>query len=656
MFVKMIFSYLAIGLFQLVYSQEFKHFKLSSQAVQFTTVQGNTARNPLLEQKALAMTIGHSGQQSIQSINSQLSLDQFSGPLIEKILGLFTNSNTDIYDFIKKAMELDKAKYEAPVLLEKKFGPLKISIKKSIEKSNTGKWWTFLKVFVDFDAQELLNALKYQGVIDIGAQQLHLFGGLKFRREYHNRAESPNQELAEDIKALGLFRKIEHWTPRGFTQIDQGVHLTKQDEIKIDLQASMDIPIYQAVTLGQAFEAHFDAFSKISLFTENQADFVYFRGQFNRLTELGYELEVKLDFLQLLQLTFFQGSWDFTHSKNIDFKTLYPKQKISDNMDFQRKYYRFVNGRFKEYNFYKDFIIEWNEHIKRQNSFALESLAWNKKVTTTYEKKLTLINQEETLFEKKTKTETRKRFSFLSTLLGLFGDKLFGKPIKFSIVENNDHISSLEYTPDVEDSNDLFYTHQRHLMINKKKFRRRHIRKLNGFAQSYTSLPRQINHNINRRRYRDSVNISQNILINPIGIQNLAKIDNKSMKDLIFKNCHNNLDKEFSRRNLRRSKRKIRRCFRKTLKSWDQLAGKIKGFNLAHKELRGYFTKFLNKFLSYNKNINILTKMVGDQQVYVYGNLQAFDNNHMLVKTPYHSGHFTGHDLSEFYQSTEETY
>ncbi|MEE2671709.1 MAG: hypothetical protein VYA54_08360 [Bdellovibrionota bacterium] len=199
---------------------------------------------------------------------------------------------------------------------------IQLAVVRTLEPRLDQEGWIVLdRLVLGIGAQAYLTTLRDAGEIEISDRQLRLFAGVFYKREYtyQHFADSYREGLTGDIdKLLKSFQKFQGLN---FVSIDENEQVKQEEYLSADIGMSVNSPSIYYLSIEGGATVYFSKLSSVAFqkfFDTNQNnETLRLSHQSVKVTGTSLQLELQLDFLNLLKIKLLGGEYSNSLSKSL---------------------------------------------------------------------------------------------------------------------------------------------------------------------------------------------------------------------------------------------------------------------------------------------------------------------------------------------------
>lgn len=576
-------------------------------------------------------------------------------PMMSKVKGFLKKYGSQaldgiLRDLLKYNHNFKLGKFNHPSMTwESGIGPsLGVRVHRRVDPiSGSDKWQVNDMLTISVGAKTFLAKLRDEGSILIADEILELFAGVVFTRSYTYKhiATSYQNGIKKKFDKLlfGFFKFM--WT--NFIDIGPGEVISKSDEISVGVELAATTPSFYFLNgYGNATVA-FSRLNTVSYhrpldeLSRGKDDF--FRASRNVTKMVGTNVQVglQLDFYRLLRITLL----------GMEYEINYAKDQVT-HMNFSE--YDLIQMRVNTH--LKDAMLDLNQGANPEKLEALKpyitsreegnrfseelntyALMWGKHIGSSTQKLKFQTEQGNYYFyrhndEKANVKKSFWNFLFASRRLSRYSKRIVkNMTLEFAADNDEQNFSEVE----VDDPGKVSFRVSRELQIKKQK--KRYIDQAKDLVEEFKTVDGGIIQGMEDGELKAPLALDLHAQIGKAGIEYLMRQDGDTLRDNFTKICTGTY--ELTKKRL---KRRHRRCISLLAKLYVK---SLREYETGTKIHLKSFKNFLQYVTKKMKSFQHLKTLFGENNVYLFGNLEATTAQNMPFKTHITEGIYQGQGL-----------
>lgn len=655
----------------LSFAQDFKHFKLKgalkdvsqpqsgvrSMKSSMAKKQGQKVINRIIAEKILDM-----------DLSSKSIIEDEVAPLLQKIMDLVGTSYNQIgdnqtqplllsHDIGGGVLNFSGFSWQKPISTVGLWANREIA-----PDLFSDRWIVHDTLLVRIAAQTLLSTLADEELIDIDAETLGAFAGISFQRTYHyyHFADSWSDGLTADYSKL--FLSFAKFTVSNALNMAPYELMKKEDQFAFNAGGFVNSPpaygfsLRGGVLVNVAFENELTIQSLGEADQRREDEFLRLSVDKKWDVSAGAHLSLQLDFFNLLKLTILSYDLEYTYGKSNKLHLSFfnsDRKTIDGSEPHKKEFKKLVTGR-------EDKVEHWRDHIVQQDERMTQNL--NSKYSALL---LGKIRKKETEQVKVVKDGIEKTFfkhysqsiKYIQNIFSKIFNIVIVKIFKFDTAVKNFAESNKTLAVEYEHTEGIGKTKvdserkfsvtlsqeysagKTHRWVDKlfKKEAIKHIKNWSSIESNIVDL-------VNNETLRGPLSFESKIEVETAGLMHLNELGEQKVFEILVDLCRTKRKSKWL--NANRRKKMLKRLQVGASACVKKLGNRYLKY-IAEYQQFGYnditkFRKFVGQFFSKSKNLAPIKRLFGQENIFIYGQLNAKTKDGLPFSTHFKSGLFRG--------------
>lgn len=657
-----------------VFAQEFKHFKLKGELKNLSEAQSHSrgfgAKSASPNKDSIQKAINKVVAEKILKIDtsSKSIVDDELPPLLQKIAEIMGTRYNELgqeqtqplllhHDIGGGVMNFSGFTWNKPMATFGLWGNREIA-----PDLFSDRWIVHDTLLVRISAQTLLSNLKDADLIDIEEDAIGAFAGISFQRTYHyyHFAQSYVKGLTADYSKL--FLSFTKFSMANALDLPAYELMKKQDQFSFNAGGFVTSPPFYGFSAraGVLIKVAFENELTIQSLGEadQREDQEFLRVSVDKKWDVAADVHVSLqvDFFKLLKLTVLSYDLEYSYGKSNKLHLSFyqqDKDTIENSKEHKREFKRLVSG-------VSDKVDHWDDHIVQQDQRMTQNL--NSKYSVLLLGKIRKKQTEQVKIVKDGVTKVffkhySQSIKYIQNLWSRLFNTVVYRIFKWdtsikNVVETTKKLN-LEYeqteglNKDQVDSERKFSVELVQEFTSGKTHRwvdRLYKKEAIKHLVNWTTVDSNIVDLVKSEKIRGPLALESKIQVETAGLKHMHELGENGIFEIIVDVCKTKrkskwLNPAKRSKMLKRPQFGRSACVKTLGKRYLTYMHTFykTGFNDLTK-----FRKFLGKFFSKAKNIADLKRLFGNDNVFIYGNLNAQTQEGIPFSTHFKSGLFRG--------------
>lgn len=316
---------------------------------------------------------------------------------------------------------------------QRPFANFRMYVDRQVTMELGGAWIVHDNFIIEVDASTMLTSLKEADLIDITEDQIGAFAGISFRREYRYNHLAPTFLAGLQADYSKLFLPFLKFRPEHILAMPPKNFLRMSDKFTFNAGGAVNYPPTggfsgrAGVLVSVAYERGLTLHS-VESNGEPDSDMLLLGIESKTEKSVGAELQLQLDFFNLLKLTILSADLDYSYAdKNITNLSFQESdRKVLDRSPAHyQEFKKLVQGRSDRVRMFKKNIISLEERIERNIESGYSFLLFGSaKKLGTEQVKIIMDGVEKVIF-KHTSESVKFLQNLWSRIYGIVIHKLF---------------------------------------------------------------------------------------------------------------------------------------------------------------------------------------------------------------------------------------
>lgn len=247
------------------------------------------------------------------------------------------------------------------------------------------KWIVSDEFIIDINAAKLLSNLKDQGIVDFTEEQYAAFAGISFRRSFRSVHFANSYMEGLTLHFDKLFLAFTKFTNKEYLDLNEYEFLQKEDSISLKAGAIAGAPIYGPIFGSAGVLASYESLSRVDIQSihddekSNEKERLRITMEKIKSASVGVSASVGIEFLRLLQMTLLKYDFNYTlEDAQKTYLTFYENdfEKLKKDTYYSQQVDRILNGQKSDVYALRNNIVSLEQRKTEQKESKYGILFW----------------------------------------------------------------------------------------------------------------------------------------------------------------------------------------------------------------------------------------------------------------------------------------
>ncbi|GEM_PF-2010240 len=247
------------------------------------------------------------------------------------------------------------------------------------------KWIVSDEFIIDINAANLLTNLKDQGIVDFSEAQYAAFAGISFRRTFRSVHFANSYMEGLTLNFDKLFLAFTKFSNKEYLNLNEYEFLQKEDAISLKAGAIAGAPIYGPIFGSAGVLASYENLARVDIQAihdeEKSTEKERLRITMEKVksASVGVSASVGIEFLKLLQMTLLKYDFNYTlEDSEKTYLTFYEEdfEKLKKDTYYSQQVERILNGQKSDVYALRDNIVSLEQRKSEQKESKYGLLFW----------------------------------------------------------------------------------------------------------------------------------------------------------------------------------------------------------------------------------------------------------------------------------------
>ncbi len=672
-------------------ASEFNHIKLTSQFEQYLnqpklksartltkSVQSTVPNtNDEFGYKIRVALLGANG--GAGDFNTPTPVDGAESPLLEQVRSHLEASHREIglrevsqLDFLNRQFNLGTENLSG-FSWQKPYGVVHVHTDRQVTPNLFGNNWLIQDTFTfDIEATSFLEKATQAGITEMSAAEIGAFAGITFKRvyTYYHYANSYSEGLRADFSKL--FLPFIKFNMKGIEDMQNEEIIKREDDWTIGAGGMITTPPYYGFSFSGGILTQYAYENLVTVQHNNVEDDSSEKFRIStkakQTMSAGVNLSLQVDFFKILKFTImnYDLNYEYASSKEFALGMNAPEWNHITNDQNQSAELRSILHGFGQIGSLEPYVVTMDESDSSSLAQRGNLLVWGRLAKSKTEQVRVIKENQVKVFFKSYAQNMRVVQNVFSRLFNAVIYKIFKFPLGTKNAALYNRQINMEYEathPQAGDPNvsRIDKTEQFSFVLNQsyeaartdrwvdKKFKDDLI----WFVDSFTTLPKDYKSIIRSEQLKGPMMIESNLRIEKAGFDHLLNSSEDDVFGSIAGVCESKRVADWKDTNQRT------RLLKKLLVGEDLCVKKIGMLFIefkadykqnALKPSLAKFKSFLTKYYKAAKSLSDLSRLFGEANTFINGQLKATSSQNSQFVTTFSSGQFRGLGVIDNYK------
>ncbi|WP_372654253.1 hypothetical protein [Halobacteriovorax sp.] len=247
------------------------------------------------------------------------------------------------------------------------------------------KWIVSDEFIIDINAAKLLTNLKDQGIVDFSEQQYAAFAGISFRRTFRSVHFANSYMEGLTLHFDKLFLAFTKFSNKQYLDLNEYEFLQKEDSLSLKAGAIAGAPIYGPIFGSAGVLASYETLSRVDIQSihdeEKSTEKEKLRITMEKVksASVGVSASIGIEFLKLIQMTLLKYDFSYTlEDAQKTYLTFYEEdyEKLKKDTYYSQQVERILNGQESDIYALRNNIVSLEQRKTEQKESKYGLLFW----------------------------------------------------------------------------------------------------------------------------------------------------------------------------------------------------------------------------------------------------------------------------------------